>query len=115
MLYSDYSIEQLRIEIGMMQQKLQKAEQMGNISEFAIYERKIQVARSYMLHPEDYVKGESYQLNTDSSHHFQIDYINGVFAWGNRIDLKTDEVSQLEAVPISILGDHINKNKQQGS
>ncbi len=115
MLYSDYSVEQLQVEIGIMQQKLQKAEQMGNISEFAVYERKIQVARSYMLNPEEYLKGESYQLHTDPSYHFQIDYINGVFAWGNRMDLKNDAVGALEAVPISILGKNINKNKQQGS
>ncbi|MFD2628841.1 YfhH family protein [Oceanobacillus kapialis] len=107
--YSDYSIEQLRAEIGKLKEKAQKAEQLGNVSEVAVNERKMQVALAYTLNPQDFEKGRVYTLKTDPGYTFKIHYINGVFAWGNRINLLNEMNEQEEAIPISLLGDLVKE------
>ncbi|WP_163971030.1 YfhH family protein [Oceanobacillus halotolerans] len=101
--YSDLTIEQLRDEVGILKEKAQKAEQLGNISEVQINERKMQVAISYTLNPEDYKAGETYELNGDPGHTFKVNYINGVFAWGHRVNLLGEVYDKEEAIPISLL------------
>lgn len=102
--YSDYSIEQLHREIGELKEKAQKAEQLGNVSEVQIYERKMQVALAYTINPDDFKKDEIYQLKMEPGYTFKIDYINGVFAWGYRINLLDEVREEIEALPISLLG-----------
>jgi len=102
--YSDYSLEQLHKEIGVLKEKAQKAEQLGNISEVQINERKMQVALAYTLNPDDFKSGEIYELKMEPGFTFQIDYINGVFAWGHRINLLNELYEKIEALPISLLG-----------
>jgi hypothetical protein len=101
--YSDYSIEQLRQEVGKLKEQLQKAEQLGNVSDAAIYERKMQVAIAYTLNPSDFKPGETYDLRMDPGHRFQVDHMEGVFAWGHRVNLLGDVYEKMEAVPISLL------------
>ncbi|UTR14063.1 YfhH family protein [Salipaludibacillus sp. LMS25] len=96
--YSSMSMAELQQEIADLKVKAQKAEQMGMINEFAVYERKMLLAQAYLLNPDDFHAGEEYQIN-DSEEVFLIDYINGVFAWGYR-----NGNSGKEAVPISVLG-----------
>ena len=96
---------------GKLKEKAMKAEQLGNLSELSIQERKMQVVMSYMLHPDDYQAGDIHELNGDPGHSFKINYINGVFAWGHRINLLNEEYEQEQAVPISLLGDKIKKEK----
>ncbi|MDY0407555.1 YfhH family protein [Virgibacillus soli] len=105
--YSDYSVEQLRAEVGKLKEQLQKAEQLGHISEVAIYERKMQVALSYMLNPEDYKQDEIYELHGDPGHRFKIDYLEGIFAWGHKINLLHELYEEQQAVPIALLGDKV--------
>src|SRR5699024_9066022 len=105
--YSDFTVEQLRTEVGKLKEKAQKAEQLGNISEVAINERKMQVAMAYMLNPEDFKAHSTYTMNGDPGHKFKINYINGVFAWGHRINLLDEVYEKEEAIPISLLGDEI--------
>lgn len=107
--YSDYSIEQLRVEVGRLKEKALKAEQVGNVSEVAINERKMQVAMAYMLNPEDFKKQDTHEIKGDPGHKFKINYINGVFAWGHRINLLDETYEKEEAIPISILGDRSEK------
>ncbi|HLR51487.1 MAG TPA: YfhH family protein [Candidatus Avamphibacillus sp.] len=107
--YSDYTIEQLREEVGKLKEKAQKAEQLGNVSEVAVNERKMQVAMAYMLNPEDFMADETYELPTDLGHTFKVNYINGVFAWGHRINLLNEEYEKEEAIPISLLGKKLNE------
>ncbi len=102
--YSEFTVEELRQEVAALKEKAQKAEQLGNVSEFAIHERKIQMALAYMMNPEEFVAGETYELQQDPGHTFKISYINGRFAWGNRINLLGDTVEKQEAIPISLLG-----------
>src|SRR5690625_7923119 len=52
--FSDLSVEQLRQEAQKYKEKAQRAEQLGNISEVSINERKMQVALAYMLNPKDF-------------------------------------------------------------
>jgi len=90
---------EIRQEIIKFNDKAKKAEQMGMINELAVYERKITLAKSYLLNPKDFKAGETYQLNDDGASLFKITYMNGVFAWGYRNSNETEE----EAFPISVL------------
>ncbi|WP_138420757.1 YfhH family protein [Aquibacillus sediminis] len=101
--YSEYTVEQLRDEVAHLQEKAQKAAQFGNVSEFAVYERKIQMALAYTLNPEEFKPGEIYEIEGDPGQRFTITYLNGVFAWGYRINLLGEKHEQEEALPISVL------------
>ena len=97
--YSQMSTYELQQEIGLLHEKARKAEQMGMINEFAVYERKAILAKAYLLNPKDFFPGEIYQIEGDPGAYFRISYINGVFAWGHRLRKGKDE----EALPISML------------
>lgn len=109
--YSDLTVEQLRAEARQFKEKAQKAEQLGDLSEVAVNERKMQVAIAYMLNPADYEAQTIYKMNGDPGHTFKVDYINGVFAWGHRVNLLGELYEKQEAVPISILGDVVKKTE----
>ncbi|WP_368652705.1 YfhH family protein [Ornithinibacillus sp. 4-3] len=106
-LYSDYTMEQLREELGKLKELALKAEQQGNISEVAIQERKMHFVRSYMLNPADFSAGDTHQIQGDPGHTFKINYINGIMAWGHRVNLLGEQYIDEEALPISLLGDKI--------
>jgi hypothetical protein len=105
--YSDYTIEQLREEVGKLKEKAMEAESLGELNRVAINERKIQIVLSYMLNPSDYHAEDIHKLNGDPGHTFKINYINGVMAWGNRINLLGEVYEEEEALPISLLGDKV--------
>lgn len=107
--YSDLTIEQLRTELGKMKEQALKAEQLGEISQLAVLERKMQMAASYMVNPGDYKPSELYQLNGDPGYQFKINYIDGVMAWGQRINLLNEIHEKEEALPLSLLGDKIEQ------
>jgi hypothetical protein len=97
--YSDKSEWELKQEIGSLQEKARKAEQMGMVNEFAVLERKILLAKSYLLNPNEFKPGEVYEIEGDPGTYFKVDYMNGVFAWGFRLGGSMKE----EALPISML------------
>lgn len=103
--YSDFTVEELRSEIASLKEKLQKAEQWGNVSEFEILQRKMQMAAAYLENPAEYKKGRRYELAGDPGQTFEITYINGVFAWGHRINLLGEKFEREEAVPLSVLSE----------
>jgi len=111
MLYSDYTIEQLREELGKLKEESQKAEQLGEISKVEILERKIQMVASYMLNPSDFISGNVHELNGDPGHTFKINFIDGMMAWGHRINLLGETYETEEALPISLLGDLVEESK----
>src|SRR5699024_4556558 len=92
-----------REEVLKFKEKAQRAEQLGNISEVAINERKMQVALAYMLNPKDFNAGDIHHLKGDPGHRFKINYINGVFAWCHRINRLGEKYEQAEAIPIYLL------------
>ncbi|CDQ20379.1 Protein of unknown function [Halobacillus karajensis] len=107
--YSEYTQEELHQEIAALTEKAQKAEQLGMVNEFAVHERKIVMAKSYMMNPEDFEAGETYEIDGDPGYSFYIEYMNGVFAWGyrkNGHDMKPGGGGE-EALPISMLGNKI--------
>jgi hypothetical protein len=97
--YSEMSEYQLRKEIADLKEKARKAEQMGMVNEFAVLERKVQMARAYMMDPDGFKPREIYQIEGDPGQYFKIDYMNGIFAWGYRLNGNGKE----EALPISVL------------
>jgi hypothetical protein len=97
--YSEMNEYQLRQEIADLKEKARKAEQMGMVNEFAVLERKVQMARAYMMDPDAFTPGEIYQIEGDPGQYFKIDYMNGIFAWGYRLQGNGEE----EALPISVL------------
>lgn len=97
--YSEMTEYELRQEIAELKEKARKAEQMGMVNEFAVLERKVQMARAYMMDPAGFLPGEIYQIEGDPGQYFKIDYMNGVFAWGYRLKGSGKE----EALPISVL------------
>jgi hypothetical protein len=97
--YSEMSAYELNQEIARLHEKARKAEQMGMVNEFAVLERKILMAKAYLLNPEDFTPGEIYELTGDPGTYFKVDYLNGVFAWGYRLNGDGKE----EGVPISML------------
>src|SRR5690625_1217605 len=107
--YSDYTIEQLREELGKLKENLQKAEQLGEINKVAIYERKMQIVSSYMLNPDEFQAGDVHELNGDPGYTFKINFIEGIMAWGHRINLLGKIHETEEALPISLLGSKIKK------
>lgn len=105
--YSDYTVEQLRDEVEKLKEKALEAESLGEVNRVAINERKIQIVLSYMLNPTDYHSEDIHELNSDPGHTFKIEYINGVMAWGHRINLLGEVYEEIEAIPLSLLGDKI--------
>ncbi|KSU80874.1 MULTISPECIES: YfhH family protein [Fictibacillus] len=96
--YSEMNKTELQNEIANLHAKAQKAEQMGMVSEFAVYERKIMMAKSYMMDTALFDPGKTYGVEGDPGSSFKILYMNGIFAWGYR-----DESQELEAFPIAML------------
>jgi len=97
--YSQMPMAELQQNIADLKVKAQKAEQMGMINEFAVYERKMLMAQAYLLDPDDFKPGERYELKDAPNEFFDIEYMNGVFAWGYRNGGK-----EQEGVPISVFG-----------
>lgn len=98
-LYSTLTAQELHEEIARQQEKAQKAEQMGMMSELAVLERKVVMAKSYLLDSELFVPGKIYEIENDPGSYFKIDYLNGVFAWGYRLNGNGKET----ALPIAML------------
>ena len=97
--YSTMTTYELQQEIASLNEKARKAEQMGMVNEFAVLERKVIMAKSYLLNPDDFSPGEIYEIDGDPGVYFKIEYMNGVFAWGFRLNGCKGE----EALPISML------------
>lgn len=97
--YSEMSEFEIHQDIAQLNDKRRKAEQMGMVNELAVLERKIAMAKSYLLNPDNFIPGEIYEIDGDPGTYFKIAYMNGVFAWGYRLSGSGQE----EALPISML------------
>lgn len=96
--FSQMSEYELKQEIAALNQKAQKAEQMGIVNEYAVYERKVLMAKAYLMNPDDFKPGQTYEIDQNPADLLKISYMNGTFAWGYRGDAE-----ELEAFPISML------------
>ncbi len=97
--YSDMSEAELKQEIAQLREKARKAEQLGIVNEFAVYDRRVSMAQAYLLDPDVFKPGKLYELTTDPRQYFKVNYLNGVFAWGYRLNGDGKE----EGIPISLL------------
>ncbi|MBK3495806.1 YfhH family protein [Viridibacillus sp. YIM B01967] len=97
--YSDMTPTELRGEIAKLKEKARKAEQLGILNEFAVYERKSLMAQAFLINPDDFKPGEMYRIEGDPGVFFQLEYLKGRFAWGYRLGGDRYE----EALPISML------------
>ncbi|GEK31518.1 hypothetical protein KZO01_18270 [Kurthia zopfii] len=99
--YSEMTPTELRDLVAVLREKARRAEQLGIINEFAVYERKALLAQAFLLNPDDFIPGELYRIQGDPGMFFKIDYLKGVYAWGYRLG----GTQQIEAIPISMLVD----------
>ena len=90
---------ELREEIARLKEKARKAEQLGIVNEFAVYERKALMAAAYLVDSDTIVPGEMYRITGAPGEFFQVEYLKGRFAWGHRLGGDKYE----EALPLSIL------------
>lgn len=97
--YSQMSSYELQQEISQLNEKARKAEQLGMVNEFAVLERKVIMAKAYLIDPNTIRENEVYEIEGDPGTYFKVQYLNGVFAWGFRIGGSSAE----EALPISML------------
>ena len=97
--YSDMTVQELRTEIANLKEKSRKAEQLGIVNEYAVYERKALMAQAFLIDPASIKSGEMYRIIGDPGVFFQVVYLKGRFAWGYRLGGDKYE----EALPISML------------
>ncbi|MCG3086928.1 YfhH family protein [Sporosarcina cyprini] len=97
--YSEMTEHELRSEFARLMEKARKAEQLGIVNEYAVYQRKAVIVQSYLVDRESIVAGEVYRIDGDEGVFFKVDYLKGLFAWGYRLSGSRAE----EALPISML------------
>ncbi|AKC65244.1 MULTISPECIES: YfhH family protein [Bacillus] len=96
--YSEMTEYELKQEIAALSEKARKAEQLGIVNEYAVLERKIDMAKAYLLDPATIQTKTTYHIK-DTDEQFYVEYLNGVFAWGYRVSVPNKE----DALPISML------------
>ena len=79
--------------------KREKPSNLGIINEYAVYQRKVVMAQSYLIDPTTIEPGEMYRIEGDEGMFFQVDYLKGRFAWGYRLGGERAD----EALPIAML------------
>lgn len=97
--YSEMAEHELKSEIARLMEKARKAESLGIVNEFAVYQRKAVMAQSYLVDPATIIPGEIYRIDGDEGVFFHVDYLKGRFAWGYRLGSSRAE----EALPIAML------------
>lgn len=97
--YAQMSEQELRNEIAMLKEKARKAEQLGIVNEFAVYERKALMAASYLIDLDSIKLGEIYRIDGAPGEFFFVERLKGRFAWGYRLGGDRFE----EALPVAIL------------
>lgn len=93
--FSEMSESELDQNIREFAEKARKAEQMGMVNEYAVYKRKIDMAKAYLMNPDDFKPGQVYEVGGKD---FVIEHMKGTFAWG-----RLDRSDELSAYPISVL------------
>ncbi|GGE78395.1 YfhH family protein [Priestia taiwanensis] len=96
--FSQMTREELQQEIMKMKQEARKigAKQMYN--EYEVLCRKITMAQSYLLDPNNFPINETYELIDVPNARFVLQYMNGIFGWGH-LEGKEEEIG----IPIALL------------
>lgn len=97
--YASMTEQELRDEIAMLKEKARKAEALGILNEYAVYERRALMAAAYLVNLDDIKLGEMYRLEGAPGEFFLVERLKGRFAWGYRLGGEKYE----EAIPVSML------------
>ena len=84
--YHEMTEYELKQEIASLREKARKAEQLGIINEYAVYERKAQVAEAFLMDKDKFQPGEIYRIKGEPGEYFRVDYLRGIIAWGYRLN-----------------------------
>lgn len=90
---------ELREVIAHYRERARKAETMGVINEYEVYQRKALIAESYLVDPTTVKVGQVYRLVGVEAYYFKVERIKGIFAWGFRLQGTTSE----EGIPLALL------------
>ena len=97
--YDDMTEHEIRQRMAYYREKERKAQQLGVINEFAVYQQKMIIAQSHLVDLSTIIPGEVYRIEGEPGVYFQVDYLKGRFAWGYRLGEKTE----IEALPVALL------------
>ncbi|TDM01392.1 DUF1811 family protein [Macrococcus hajekii] len=90
---------ELRDVIAIYREKARKAEMLGIVNEYEVYQRKALIAESYLVNPDDITVGKVYRMIGTEDAYFKVERVKGVFAWGFRLNGEAYE----EGIPLSLL------------
>lgn len=97
--YASMTEQELRNEVATLREKARRAEQLGIVNEYAVYERKALMAASYLVDLDSIKLGEMYRLDGSPGVFFVVERLKGRFAWGYRLGGDRYE----EALPVAML------------
>ena len=97
--YASMTEQELRNEVATLREKARRAEQLGIVNEYAVYERKALMAASYLVDLDSIKLGEMYRLEGSPGVFFVVERLKGRFAWGYRLGGDRYE----EALPVAML------------
>lgn len=97
--YASMTEQELRNEVAALKEKARRAEQLGIVNEYAVYERKALMAASYLVDLDSIKLGEMYRLDGSPGEYFMVERLKGRFAWGYRLGGDRYE----EALPVAML------------
>jgi len=107
--YKRYTIEQLQQEEQDLKEKLTQAKNLQQKNHIAVYQRKIEIVQSYMLDKSQFQPGDTREILADPTHVLKINEVNGVVAWGQRINKSTQQpYDERKAYLLILLGEKIN-------
>lgn len=90
---------ELNAVIAQYREKARKAEMMGVVNEYEVYQRKALIAESYLVDTSRIEIGKVYGLVGTEREYFKVERIKGIFAWGFRLKGNSGE----EGIPVSLL------------
>lgn len=90
---------ELKTVIADYREKARKAEMLGIINEYEVFQRKALIAESYLVDAADVVPGRVYRLIGPEQEYFKVERVKGIFAWGFRLNGTSSE----EGIPLSLL------------
>jgi hypothetical protein len=97
--YASMTEQELIAEVARLKEKARKAEALGIVNEYAVYERRALMASAYLVDLDTLVMGEMYRLDGAPGEFFVLERLKGRFAWGYRLGGNKFE----EAIPVSML------------
>ena len=97
--YASMTEQELIAEVARLKEKARKAEALGIVNEYAVYERRALMASAYLVDLDTLKMGEMYRLDGAPGEFFVLERLKGRFAWGYRLGGNKFE----EAIPVSML------------